>query len=150
MKSIKIIVKNKYFKYFLVTAWMVVIFMLSNDIAAASSDKSNFILQILSNLGINLKHIFKNYDEFIVRKTAHFTEYFVLSILIINVIKQDFKFKDAVILAIKFTFLYACTDEFHQLFIPGRDGRIIDVFIDTSGGVFGAVVMWIFKSLRNK
>ena len=144
MKNIKKIVKNKYFKYFVVIAWMIVIFMFSNDIAAVSDNKSNFIINILNNLGINLEDIFKNYDEFVVRKTAHFTEYFILCILLINILKEDFKLKNAVILAIAFTFLYSCTDEVHQLFIPGREGKIRDVLLDTSGGIFGSLVTLMF------
>ena len=37
-------------------------------------------------------------------------------------------------------FLYACTDEFHQLFVPGRSGNFRDVIIDTSGGVLSAIL----------
>ena len=41
------------------------------------------------------------------------------------------------------TFLYACTDEFHQLFVPGRAGRFTDVLIDTTGGI----IMLLFIAL---
>ena len=41
------------------------------------------------------------------------------------------------------TFLYACTDEFHQLFVPGRAGRFTDVAIDTVGGI----IMLLFIAL---
>ena len=40
-------------------------------------------------------------------------------------------------------FLYACTDEFHQLFVPGRAGRFTDVAIDTTGGI----IMLLFIAL---
>lgn len=29
--------------------------------------------------------------------------------------------------------LYACTDEYHQLFVPGRSGQLRDVMIDAVG-----------------
>lgn len=35
--------------------------------------------------------------------------------------------------ALVFTFLYACSDEFHQTFVPGRLGCVSDVLIDTVG-----------------
>ena len=37
----------------------------------------------------------------------------------------------------------ACTDEFHQLFIEGRAGRIQDVCIDTAGATFGILLTLI-------
>jgi VanZ family protein len=36
--------------------------------------------------------------------------------------------------------LYACTDEIHQIFIPGRTARIKDIFIDTAGGSAGLLL----------
>lgn len=45
--------------------------------------------------------------------------------------------------ALCFVFLYACTDEFHQLFSDGRSGQIKDVLIDTFGGLFG-VLFYLF------
>ena len=38
-------------------------------------------------------------------------------------------------------FLYACTDEFHQLFMDGRAGQFKDVLIDTAGGSTG-ILLW--------
>ena len=31
-------------------------------------------------------------------------------------------------------FLYAASDEFHQIFVPTRTAQVSDVFIDTAGG----------------
>ena len=38
------------------------------------------------------------------------------------------------------SFLYACTDEFHQLFTGGRSGEFKDVCIDTGGAAAGAAM----------
>ncbi len=38
-------------------------------------------------------------------------------------------------------FLYAITDEFHQTFVPGRNGNCIDVMID-GAGILGALGLW--------
>lgn len=40
--------------------------------------------------------------------------------------------------------LYAASDEIHQLFIPGRAGRISDVLIDSLGVLIGCGVFIIF------
>lgn len=36
--------------------------------------------------------------------------------------------------------LYATSDEFHQLFVPGRSGQITDVCIDSAGAFLGVVL----------
>lgn len=48
-----------------------------------------------------------------------------------------------VLIPIGVTFIYACTDEIHQLFVPGRAGRFTDVLIDTTGGI----IMLLFIAL---
>jgi VanZ family protein len=44
--------------------------------------------------------------------------------------------------------LYAASDEFHQLFVPGRDAAVHDVFIDTAGGAAGLFALWLFGRWR--
>ena len=46
--------------------------------------------------------------------------------------------------ALALTFFYACTDEFHQLFVPGRAGRFSDVLIDSSGAALIRVLAPMF------
>ena len=75
------------------------------------------------------------------RKCMHASEYFVLSILIFNCLKT-FKISGwkTVIIPIGIAFLYACTDEFHQLFIDGRTSQFTDVLIDTFGAILGVAM----------
>lgn len=40
---------------------------------------------------------------------------------------------------------YAATDEFHQLFVPGRAGRLTDVCIDSFGGILGIIFYLILQ-----
>lgn len=81
----------------------------------------------------NLKTPFK-YD-FILRKIAHITEYFILTFLLYRAFNGSFKattggnFVCSAIVA----FLYAVSDELHQAFVPGRNCTLQDVFIDTIG-----------------
>ena len=37
------------------------------------------------------------------------------------------------------------TDEIHQLFVPGRDGNIIDVGIDTLGAMIGTIPLVLYS-----
>ena len=43
------------------------------------------------------------------------------------------------------TAFYACTDEFHQLFVPGRAGLLSDVLIDSLSAVLGLVVFALLQ-----
>ena len=76
------------------------------------------------------------------RKCMHASVYFVLSILIFNCLKT-FKISGwkNVIIPIGIAFLYACTDEFHQLFIDGRTSQFTDVLIDTFGAILGVAMI---------
>ena len=49
-------------------------------------------------------------------------------------------FKKTVILSFLFSVLYASSDEFHQTFVAGRDGNIVDVVIDSSGALVGILL----------
>lgn len=64
--------------------------------------------------------------------------------------QHKIKWKHALI-AFAFTVFYACTDEFHQLFVEGRTGKITDVLIDSLGAiVFISVTAFILFSLEKK
>ncbi len=137
----------------LLVLWMIVIFAFSNDSGSASSDKSDGIASTIVSFISNISH--HDYSDtefeqiidnciFIVRKSAHFLEYFILGILTLKVLKD---YKDLtvnwILLALLFCFLYASTDEIHQLFVPGRSGRLTDVIIDTLGSLCGIISYWI-------
>lgn len=76
----------------------------------------------------------------LVRKGAHFSEYALLAGLAFSAfygIRNRFLRLFASVAAAA---LYACTDEFHQTFVPGRSGMMRDVLIDSTGALFGAIV----------
>lgn len=80
--------------------------------------------------------------HFGIRKCAHFTEYFILSWLILRGIRGDNKITKVqwALLTIALVAGYAGLDEFHQSFVPGRTAAFRDVLIDTSGGIAAQVV----------
>jgi len=45
---------------------------------------------------------------------------------------------------------YAASDEFHQTFVPSREGCVRDVMIDTSGALAGLFALWLFGRLRKR
>lgn len=72
------------------------------------------------------------------RKLAHFTEYALMGSLV-YVMWRPWKRrgKEFFLLVTLWVLLSAMGDEFHQTFVPGRDGNAYDVLLDTCGGMFG-------------
>ena len=132
--------KKSFLNLILVIIWMCFIFFMSNQPAETSDSQSIGIINILSEFGINMSGIFGDVANFVVRKCAHFLEYMILGFLIINLIKDDCKLSNIIFITIAGVFLYACTDEFHQLFVVGRDGNFRDILIDTFGGTFSGIL----------
>jgi len=48
-------------------------------------------------------------------------------------------------LAFTYCFLYACSDEIHQLFVPGRSGKFTDVLIDSAGALLAVLLCFLVK-----
>ena len=129
--------------------WMVVIFMFSHSPSKESGDLSNkFIEKTIVSV---VKTIDKNVNEkklikaltFPVRKMAHFTEYLILGVLLFLTFKS-YGIND-IHIPIILCVMYACTDEIHQYFIPGRACRILDVVIDSLGSATGIFLLSLFK-----
>lgn len=142
--------KRQIINWGLLIIWMGFIFYMSNQPANVSDGQSFKVLWILSSLGIDVNGVFGELANFVVRKCAHFLEYMILAFLLVNVIKTYFVFKVSSILSVVFVFLYACTDEFHQMFIPGREGAFRDVMIDTCGGITLILLYTLIRIVRKK
>lgn len=137
--------------WLLVIILMIIIFMFSKDPAVSSSDKSNYLVESLVNL-LNLKNIDLFELNVIIRKLAHFIIYFVLGVLVFNAVK-DTSSKNLIsilIISILICTLYAETDEFHQMLVPGRSGEIRDVVIDSAGSSQGALIYYLVLKTKNK
>lgn len=140
--------KRNIINWLLLIIWMGFIFYMSNQPASVSDGQSNKVLFILTTLGLDVNGIFGELANFIVRKCAHFLEYMILAFLLLNVIKAYYKPKISSILSVVFAFMYACTDEFHQLFVPGREGAFRDVIIDTCGGIALILLYNLIRGLK--
>lgn len=88
----------------------------------------------------------------LLRKFAHASVYFILYILVLNLIyqiKREYKFAYCM-LSILICFIYACTDEIHQLFVEGRTGLFSDVIIDTIGATISCIIVSLIHKLSVK
>ena len=86
----------------------------------------------------------------VIRKCGHFTEYFVLSLLILRGIRAgrpDARIAWA-LAAIAIVACYASLDELHQSFVPGRTPAIADVLLDTVGALCAQIAFALSMSKR--
>lgn len=136
--------KKKLLRWLLLLLWIAVIFIMSQQTGDKSSSQSTFIVNLSSFIGIELNDNYMDIATLVVRKSAHFTEYLILFVLVYRVIILYMNKRQAKVGAILFVFGYACLDEFHQSFIAGREAAIKDVIIDTCGGIIGAflTIQW--------
>lgn len=126
---------KKFLKWTLLVFSMIFIFYMSSKPAVESNVTSEWVIKVLKIVKLDLDTWFGSIANFIVRKTAHFSEYFILSIISYLTLREDKNRKKSAIYAIIICFLYACSDEIHQYFVPGRAMLFMDVLIDTSGGI---------------
>ena len=86
-----------------------------------------------------------------IRTLAHFGIYAVLGFLIALLLNEyALIYPNIVFYSVLSSFLYACTDEFHQNFVAGRSAQIEDIVTDTLGSLCGAVFALIVIVLVKK
>jgi len=156
--------KLKYISWIPAVVLMCIIFTFSAKTAIESDEGSlqiaNVIIGIYEKSSGNITDMSQKKElllqvDHIVRKLSHGLEYGVLAIFVtfhlgICAMKRWKLFFTAILIS----GIYACTDEFHQLFVAGRSCQLTDVMIDTAGATIGAtcfMILLIFqKRIRNK
>ena len=146
---------KKIIKILLVLIIMFTIFKFSSERDTVSTKRSDGIIirtcefVLGRQLSDKEKEIYLEKYVVYVRKTAHFTLYFLLGLTYISLLKEfNLNDKKLLIYTIIFVFIYACSDEIHQLFVPGRSGEITDVLIDTTGGIVSSFIYTVFRVRR--
>ena len=87
----------------------------------------------------DLKSSLPSWQDFVLRKLAHATEYAILYILWLKSLGAS---KKRMLIAAAISLVYAMTDEFHQGFVHDRVASPIDVLIDSGGVLIGYVLMY--------
>ena len=135
--------------------WMFGIFKLSNMNTTNSNGKSTEIigmfiedaLDITNEYGITnsypsnqkVQHASRLINA-PMRKVMHASVYFGLAFFIIiflDIVFDNKKYGYSILLAFLICVLFAISDEFHQTFVNGRTGRLLDVLIDSLGSLVG-------------
>lgn len=152
---------KKRFLYLIpVVIWMIFIFYMSGKTGQESSGQSGkislFITNLLEKVRQDPAQEMQNLQdilELVIRKAAHMTEYAILFLLsylaMVKISMSQSRFYNRSI-AVLISLLYACLDEMHQLLVPGRSGRMIDVGIDMAGVLIVLICMLLSKNTKWK
>ena len=139
----------------LVVLWMVMIFVMSNFPAEVSDQQSGVVVELakkIFNISAEQPELLDNLMT-IVRKCGHAFEYFVLGVLLLNMLRQFWLAKRKGewarywYLVVVGASIYAVTDEVHQAFVPGRSCELRDIIIDTVAAGMGVGVVMLIRRL---
>lgn len=104
--------------------------------------KSLPVVQRLGLLPTELSPQAASWAELLIRKSAHFGSYAILALLLAWAFGAYWTRRRAAVAALAVAILYAVLDEWHQSFVPLRDGRWFDVAIDAAGAALAA---WLWR-----
>jgi VanZ family protein len=142
----------RHLKYWLpAIGWAILISWASTDLFS-SSHTSRFIIPALHWLlpfanGETLKQL-----HFLIRKSAHFTEYFAFSFLLLRAVREahsGWQLRWAIV-ALAIAAGYSALDEFHQSFVSSRTASPWDSLLDTTGAAVAQFVLWLWFRLHDK
>ncbi len=138
---------KKSIAYVLWLLWLFIIFYLSNQPGNISGGESSHLIYntlhfIYTCLNLDTSHLteFVNVIHNPLRECMHSLEYLILGVLTINLLIQTQVKENKMIITILFCFIYAATDEIHQLFIPGRTFEYFDILMDMVGTLIGTLI----------
>ena len=137
--------RTRFLRYWLpVVLWRLLIFGLSTK-AGAPNNTSRIIGPIVRWLVPGISDEALGRVVFGVRKTSHVTEYAVLALLCwrarrqpVRGVVRPWRRTDAAF-AFVVAVAFAASDEWHQSFVPSRQGSWWDVLLDASGAVLAGV-----------
>ena len=118
--------------------WLWFIYSRSLQDAEASDAESGAVLGLLERFLPFL-------DMYLVRKLAHFTEYYILG----SLLYLDWRLlaKGSLWLPLAAGLLLAASDELLQTRVPGRSGQLSDVLLDFCGVALAVCVLYLFKRI---
>lgn len=102
----------------------------------------NALNYILRRLGLHIV-----FTQFMVRKMAHFTEYFIFGIVLTITTRIIWKsFKSHIFFELFLFLAVPVADETIQMFFDERTSNVLDVLIDFSGCVVGMLIYILVRS----
>lgn len=131
-------------------AWAGFIFVMSTDSFSAQHTLW-FFAPVIRWFAPSLNHAQIELIHHYIRKTAHFTEYFVFCSLIYRGIRgahRGWRWTWG-LAALAVAAGYSALDEIHQAFVSSREARISDSLLDSSGAFFAILVLWLWFRRRS-
>lgn len=121
-----------------VVCWVAFIWSRSLFAGPESTAQSDFVIALLTRVLPFVGEMDPDLVSLVVRKGAHLTEYAVLGALASGLVRsrRDRGRTPAAALVVLAPFI----DEFIQLHVPGRSGRLTDVLVDLCGMLLGTLV----------
>jgi VanZ family protein len=140
-------------KYWLpVLLWMAFIFWMSTGVFSAIKTY-HFIAPILRSIDPTISENSIKLVNNSIRKVAHVTEYFISGLLVYRALRAGATAPRKLRLALSsfvFILLLAASDEFHQSFVASRTASVLDVGIDTAGGLVAIFVSMLRQDRKGK
>lgn len=127
--------------FLLSLAWAVFIFCRSAQPASSSGEESGRLLTFF-------QQFFPWMNDFIIRKAAHLTEFFVFGALVSCTVRAAGK--NIPWFAVGAGLLVAVSDELIQLTQDGRSCEVRDMCIDFAGTLFAAVIFRLIFGLYDR
>jgi len=125
-------------KYWLpVLLWMGFIFWMSTGMFSAQNT-FDFLQRFLRSVDPAISNSTVRLINNSLRKAGHVTEFFISGLLVFRAFRAgstEPRMLRWAVLSIVFIVLFAASDEYHQSFVASRTASILDVGIDTGGGV---------------
>ena len=144
----------------LMLAVMLFIFYMSGKSGSDSSNMSSrFFNSAFGRFLVRILPKLTDDEHTSIRKYAHIFEFFCLGICSFLFFfelfwKRRLRLPETVFTALIWSVLYACSDEWHQTFVPERAGRFSDLRFDTAGILIGIALMcaaaWIRKRKKEE
>ena len=132
----------------------------ANDSSKQSRGVTYNILKVLNGNKLSEKELTKLTKKVnpVIRKIAHFSIYMILAIFTYMFIEElnikskseKEKLRKNIIYTCIFCIIYAIFDEIHQIYVPGRTGKAIDVIIDTLGSCMGITLLLVNNIIKRK
>jgi len=123
--------------------WAAVILIASTDLFSGSNTAGVLQRIAVTIFGHRLAPATAETLNFLIRKSAHLTEYGILSALTFRALRGEQKSWSWrwAIGAIVFAGVIASIDEIHQSFVPSRTGTWHDVLLDTAGATLAQILI---------
>lgn len=133
----------------LVVLWACFIFFMSSNTDTGLDHDLGPLSYLFQELKALQAHVLGP-DADVVSSFAHFCEYTLFGALLANALRCHMPLRRACLVGIACASLYGASDEFHQLFVPGRMCDPIDWLVDTAGGSLGSGLAYLLLRRRAK